>query len=113
MFSTYLYVDFFGNHRRNIHNKNDTNNIESVNSDLRHHISGLIRKSKTFYRCKETFRAVLAVFINSYNKYYKEKNILRRSCCLIVLPHKMEKGCRFCSFECAADMSVDQLHDLG
>ena len=70
---TYLDVDFFDRHRQNFHNKNDTYNIESINSDLRHYIPGLARRRKTFYRSLTTFRAVLSVFVNAYNKFGEAK----------------------------------------
>lgn len=76
----YLDVDFFGGHRRNIHNKNDTYIIEGTNADLRHYIAGLRRKSRCFFRKLETLKAVLFIFINAYNKFgewkqqYREKH---------------------------------------
>ena len=72
----YCEIDFCGHHNRNIHNKNDTHIIESTNADLRHYISGLRRRSRIFYRTLETFRAVLSVFIEAYNKFgeYKMKH---------------------------------------
>ena len=65
----YLDVIFGGKHIRNIDNKKDTHNIESTNADLRDYISGLARCSRCFYRKTETLVAVLAVFINAYNKF--------------------------------------------
>lgn len=74
--SIYCDVVFGGKHRRNVESKKDTHNIESTNADLRHYLAGLARRSRTFYRTKETLEAVLSVFINAYNKYgeYKAKN---------------------------------------
>ena len=69
----YSNVDFPGLHKPNFHNKNDTYLIESTNADLRHYISGLHRRSRIFYRTLETFRAVLSVFINAYNKFGEYK----------------------------------------
>ena len=66
---SYLDVDFNGKLTQNIRDKSDTHLIESTNSDLRHHIPGLRRRSRCFYRSYETFRAVLSVFINAYNKF--------------------------------------------
>ena len=71
--SIYLDVDFCSRHRRNIHNKKDTHIIEGTNADLRHYISGLARRSRTFYRSRETLKAVLWTFINAYNKYNHAK----------------------------------------
>jgi len=70
---TYCDVIFGGKHRRNITDKKDTHNIESTNSDLRHYMAGLARRSRTFYRSNETLEAVLSVFINAYNKYGEYK----------------------------------------
>jgi hypothetical protein len=72
----YCDVIFGGKHRRNIHNKKDTHNIESVNSDLRHYLAGLARRSRCFYRSDQTLLAVMSVFVNAYNNYgeYKAKN---------------------------------------
>ena len=71
----YAGVDFCGQLKQNYLNKNDTCTIESTNADLRHYISGLHRRSRIFYRTLETFRAVLSVFIDAYNKFgeYKMK----------------------------------------
>jgi hypothetical protein len=67
----YGYTDiiFPGFHVRNPRDKSDTYLVESINSDLRHYIPGLRRKSKIFYRSLETFLAVLSVFIEAYNKF--------------------------------------------
>ena len=65
----YLGVDFFGHHRRNIHNKNDTHTIESTNCDIRHYLAGFRRRSRCFYRSMETVKAVLWLFVNAYNKF--------------------------------------------
>ena len=70
---TYLDVIFGGKHIRNPHNKKDTHNIESTNADLRHYIPGLARRSRCFYRKQETLEAVLAVFIDAYNKFGEAK----------------------------------------
>jgi len=79
----YSGVDFCGQLKQNWLNKNDTHLIESTNADLRHYISGLHRRSRIFYRTLETFRAVLSVFIDAYNKFgeykmkYKKRTISR------------------------------------
>jgi len=70
---TYLDVVFGGKHRRNAENKNDTHNIESTNADLRHYIRGLARRSRCFFRTIETLNAVLALFIDAYNKFGEAK----------------------------------------
>ncbi len=65
----YLGVDFIGRHRRNIHDKSDTHNIEGSNADIRHYIAGLQRRSRCFFRKIETLVAVLGVFIYAFNKF--------------------------------------------
>ena len=72
-YTIYRAIDFLGWHNQNNLNKNDTHNAESINSDLRHYIPGLRRRSKIFYRTLETFRAVLSVFIDAYNKFGEYK----------------------------------------
>jgi IS1 family transposase len=69
----YADIDFIGRHNQNFLNKNDTHNIESINADFRHYIPGLRRRSRCFYRTLETFRAVLALFVNAYNKFGEAK----------------------------------------
>ena len=49
----YLDVLFDGKHKRNVGDKSDTHNIESTNSDLRHYIGGLRRRSRCFFRSDE------------------------------------------------------------
>ena len=74
---SYLDVIFPGRHIRNVHDKRDTHNVESINADLRHYISGLARRSRCFYRRLETLQAVLSVFIDAYNKYGEAKQKYR------------------------------------
>lgn len=70
---TYQDVDFPGKFKQNFHDKSDTHNVESVNSDLRTYIAGLARRSRCFFRSIETFRAVMGVFVDAYNKYGEAK----------------------------------------
>lgn len=67
--SIYQDVIFGGKHLYNAEDKSDTHLIESTNADLRHHIKGLSRRSRCFFRSKETLEAVLSVFIDAYNKF--------------------------------------------
>jgi len=69
----YLGVDFYGRHRRNVRSKKDTYTVEGTNSDLRHQIPGLRRRSRCFFRKMETLRAVLGLFIDAYNKFGEAK----------------------------------------
>jgi len=73
----YTGVDFFGRHRRNQINKNDTYIIEGTNADLRHYIAGLRRKSRCFFRSFETLKAVLYLVINAYNKFGEAKELYK------------------------------------
>jgi len=68
-FTLYRSVDFLGRHNQNFLNKSDTCRVESINADLRHYIPGLRRRSRIFYRSLETFRAVMSVFVDAYNKF--------------------------------------------
>ncbi len=74
---SYLGVDFFGCHRRNIRDKSDTYNIEGSNADIRHYIAGLQRKSRCFFRKIETLIAVLSIFFHAYNKFGAAKQQYR------------------------------------
>ena len=69
----YLDVIFPGKHIRNVHNKRDTHNVESINADLRHYIPGLARRSRCFYRSLETFLAAIEVFADAYNAFGEAK----------------------------------------
>jgi len=65
----YIDVVYPGKHVRNIHNKNDTFTVESVNADLRHYIPILARRSRCFPRSLDTLKAVLEVFADAYNAF--------------------------------------------
>lgn len=69
----YLDVIFPGEHIFNIHSKKDTFTVEGVNADLRHYIPTLARRSKCFPRKLENLQAVLAVFVQAYNRFGKQK----------------------------------------
>jgi hypothetical protein len=75
---TYLSVVYGGNHIYNTEDKKDTHNIESTNADLRHHIKGLSRRSRCFFRTHETLNAVLSLFIDAYNKFGEKKLQMRK-----------------------------------
>ena len=65
----YLDVVYPGKYHRNVRDKSNTFTVEGVNSDLRHYIPTLKRRSKCFARSLETMRAVLEVFVEAYNKF--------------------------------------------
>jgi IS1 family transposase len=81
----YCDVIFPGEHVRNIHNKNDTHNVESINADLRHYIPVLRRRSRCFCRKLETLQTVIEIFVDAYNKYGEAKQKYR-----IPIVHKGE-----------------------
>ena len=74
---SYLGVDFIGRHKRNTTDKSDTHNIEGSNADIRHYIAGLHRRSRCFFRRKETLSAMLSLFINVYNRFGEAKQKYR------------------------------------
>ena len=65
----YIDVMFPGDHVRNIRDKKDTHNVESINADLRHYIPVLARRSRCFCRSLETLQAVVEVFVDAYNAF--------------------------------------------
>ncbi|MCL2023887.1 MAG: hypothetical protein FWG82_05905 [Oscillospiraceae bacterium] len=76
----YLDVDYYGaEHVRNIRDKKDTHNVESINADLRHYIPILRRRSRCFPRKLETLKAVLTVFADAYNAFGVAKMNFRRN----------------------------------
>jgi len=73
----YVDVVYPGEHIRNICNKSDTFTVEGINADMRHYIPVLARRSRCFCRSIETLDAVLAVFVDAYNKFGEAKLKLR------------------------------------
>lgn len=71
----YLDTVFPGEHIYNIHDKSNTFTVEGVNADLRHYIPILARRSRCFPRKLETLQAVLAVFVDAYNRFGKAKQL--------------------------------------
>ena len=69
----YVDIVYPGRHIRNVGNKNDTFTVEGINADIRHYIPVLARRSRCFCRKIETLEAVLAVFIDAYNKFAEAK----------------------------------------
>jgi len=70
---SYVNLVYMGKHIRNIANKNDTFTVEGINADLRHYIPVLARRSRCFCRSLETLKAVIAVFVDAYNKFGEAK----------------------------------------
>jgi IS1 family transposase len=75
----YCDVVYWGEHVRNVRGKSDTYTVESVNADLRHYIPVLARRSRCFARKLETLYAVVAVFVEAYNKFGTAKSRWRAS----------------------------------
>jgi len=69
----YCDVIFPGEHIRNVHNKKNTHNVESINADLRHYIPVLQRRSRCFCRKLETLQIVIEVFVDAYNQFGEAK----------------------------------------
>ena len=63
--------------RPNVSNKNDTFTVESVNADLLHYIPVLARRSRCLCCTLKTLKAVIAVFVDAYNKFGKAKMLYR------------------------------------
>ena len=76
-YSGYLDVVYPGQHIYNIHDKKDTFTVEGVNADLRHYILTLARRSRCFPRKLENLQAVLAVFVQAYNRFGLQKDRYR------------------------------------
>jgi IS1 family transposase len=74
----YLDVVYPGYYIRNIRDKSDTYTVEGVNADLRHYIPLLARRSRCFARKLETLQAVLAVFVDAYNRFGEAKHAYRQ-----------------------------------
>lgn len=69
----YVDVIYPGQHIRNTRDKSDTFTVEGINSDLRHYIPILARRSRCFARTMETLRAVIEIFVDAYNRFGKAK----------------------------------------
>ena len=65
----YLDIIYLESHIYNIHNKNDTFLVEGTNADLCHYIPILTRRSRCFPKKLETLQAVLAFFVQAYNRF--------------------------------------------
>ena len=82
----YVDVVYPGKHIRNVRDKKDTHNVESINADLRHYIPILARRSRCFARKLDTLYAVVAVFVDAYNRFGMEKHKFRQRHKNLVLP---------------------------
>ena len=71
-YPAYAEVCYEGIHT-SLKDKSQTYTVEGVNSDLRHYIPPLRRKSKCFFRSIETAKAVFKIFIFAFNKFALSK----------------------------------------
>ena len=71
-YSVYAEVRYEGAHT-SLKNKSQTYTVEGVNSDLRHYIPPLRRRSKCFFRSLETAKAVFKIFVNAFNLFARAK----------------------------------------
>ena len=67
-YSAYSEICYYGTYSA-LKNKSQTYTVEGVNSDLRHYIPPLRRKSKCFFRSIETAKAVFKIFVFAFNKF--------------------------------------------
>jgi insertion element IS1 protein InsB len=73
-YSAYSEVCYEGQHT-SLKNKSQTYTVEGVNSDLRHYIPALHRRSKCFFRSLDTAKAVFKIFVNAFNQFaFAKKN---------------------------------------
>ena len=77
-YAGYLDVIYPEQYIRNTHDKSDTFTVEGVNADLRHYIPMLARRRWCFPRTLETLRAVVEVFVDTYNHFGQAKYAYRQ-----------------------------------
>ena len=65
--------------------KDQTTQVESFNSDLRHFLPFLHRKTKNYLKSKELLINRLNLFIYLYNKKIKNFFFFIKECCIFVL----------------------------
>ena len=68
----YSQICYEGRHT-SLKNKSQTYTVEGVNSDLRHYIPALRRRSKCFFRSIETMKAVIKIFLHAFNAFASYK----------------------------------------
>ena len=60
---------FYDGFYTSLKNKSQTYTVEGVNSDLKHYIPLLRRKSKCFFRSIDTAKSVFKIFVNAFNNF--------------------------------------------
>ena len=73
-YSAYSEICYYGKHT-SLKNKSQTYTVEGVNSDFRHYIAPLRRKSKCFFRSILTAKAVCDIFVYAFNKFALAKSL--------------------------------------
>lgn len=73
-YSAYSEILYHGKHT-SLRDKSQTYTVEGINSDLRHYIPALHRRSKCFFRSLDTVKAVLKVFVNAFNNFAAHKKL--------------------------------------
>ena len=64
----YSEICYEGSHF-SLKNKNQTYTVEGVNSDFRHYIPALPRRSKCFFSSLETMLSVFKIFVFAFNSF--------------------------------------------
>ena len=67
-YSAYEEICYYGTHT-SLKSKSQTYTVEGINSDLRHYIPPLRRKSKCFFRSIHTAKSVFKIFVLAFNKF--------------------------------------------
>ena len=65
---SYQKVSYWGKHYY-FNDKSYTFTVERINSDIRKYIAALHRHSKCFFRSLDTFKFVMNLFVQAYNKF--------------------------------------------
>jgi IS1 family transposase len=74
-FGRYAWLWYHGGNYEVSDGKRDTYSVEGDNSELRHYLARLARKSRCFSRCPYALICALRLFIYAYNgrQLYKQK----------------------------------------
>ena len=73
----YYYSDLFATYRSLVYapgihtpmpDKSETYRVEGLNSELRHYLARLARKSRCFSRCIQALRRAVKLFVNLWNR---------------------------------------------
>ena len=67
-YAVYSEIIYHGDHT-SLKNKSQTYTVKGVNSDLRHYIPNLRRKSQCFFRSVETVKSVFKIFVHTFNQF--------------------------------------------